>query len=59
MDYYNFVLNGKEYLNVKSVLSILQFDAAKGEELEFIATGVQAGEALEEVKHLLSQPDEG
>jgi phosphotransferase system HPr (HPr) family protein len=59
MDYYNFVLNGKEYLNVKSVLSILQFDAAKGEELEFIATGVQAGEALEEVKQLLSQPDEG
>jgi phosphotransferase system HPr (HPr) family protein len=59
MDYYNFVLNGKEYLNVKSVLSILQFDAAKGEELDFIATGVQAGEALEEVKQLLSQPDEG
>ena len=59
MEYYNFVLNGKEYLNVKSVLSLLQLDAAMGEGLEFIATGVQAGEALEAVKHLLSQQDEG
>ena len=59
MEYYNFVLNGKEYLNVKSVLSLLQLDAAKGEALGFIATGAQAGEALEAVKHLLSQQDEG
>ena len=55
MEFYNFVLNGKEYLNVKSVLSLLQLDAAKGEELEFIATGAQAQEALDAVKRLLSQ----
>ena len=42
MEYYNFVLNGKEYLNVKSVLSLLQLDAVKGEELEFIATGAES-----------------
>ena len=56
MEYYNFVLEGKEYLNVKSVLSLLQIDAARGEEIEFIATGVQARDALDEVKSLLSQP---
>jgi phosphocarrier protein HPr len=55
MEYYNFVLNGKEYLNVKSVLSLLQLDAAKGEEIEFIATGAQAAEALVTVERLLAQ----
>jgi phosphotransferase system HPr (HPr) family protein len=58
MEYYNFILNGKAYLNVKSVLSLLQFDSAQGEELEFIATGVQANEALAAVEHLLSQSGE-
>ncbi len=53
MEYYNFVLNGKEYLNVKSVLSLLQLDAPKGEELEFIATGTGASRALNEVELLL------
>jgi phosphotransferase system HPr (HPr) family protein len=55
MEFYNFVLNGKEYLNVKSVLSLLQLDAAKGEEIEFIATGAQAREALDSVERLLGQ----
>lgn len=55
MQFYSFVLNDKGYVNVKSVLSLLQLDAAKGEELEFIATGVQAKEALEAVAHLLSE----
>jgi phosphotransferase system HPr (HPr) family protein len=58
MEYYNFVLNGKEYLNVESVLSLLQLDAAKGEELEFIATGTEAQEALEAVDRLLRERDE-
>jgi phosphocarrier protein HPr len=55
MEFYNFALNGKEYLNVKSVLSLLQLDAAKGEEIEFIATGAQAQEALNAVERLLGQ----
>lgn len=58
MEYYNFVLNGNEYLNVKSVLSLLQLDAIKGEELEFIATGAEAKEALEAVERLLKEQDE-
>jgi phosphotransferase system HPr (HPr) family protein len=59
MEYYNFILNGKEYLNVKSVLSLLQLDARKGEELEFIATGVEAGKALDAVELLLKEQDTG
>ncbi len=58
MEYYNFVLNGKEYVNVKSVLSILQLDAAKGEELHFLATGSEAAQALDAVRKLLSDPGE-
>ncbi len=58
IDFYNFVVNGKEYLNVKSVLSLLQLDAAQGEEIEFIATGAQAREALDAVERLLSQRDQ-
>ncbi|HUJ89639.1 MAG TPA: HPr family phosphocarrier protein [Syntrophorhabdales bacterium] len=59
MEYYNFVLNGKEYLNVKSVLSLLQLDAIKGEELEFIATGAEAKQGLEAVELLISEKGEG
>ncbi len=55
MQFYNFVLNGKEYVNVKSVLSMLQLDAAKGEEIDFIATGAQARQALEAVRGLLRE----
>ena len=55
MQFYNFVLNGKEYVNVKSVLSLLHLDAAKGEEIDFIATGAQAKEALDAVTRLLSE----
>jgi phosphocarrier protein HPr len=46
MEHYNFMLNGKPYMNVKSVLGVLTLAACKGEELEFIATGLQAREVL-------------
>lgn len=59
MQFYSFVLNEKGYLNVKSVLSLLQLDAAKGEALEFIATGAQAKEALDAVTRLLSEWEKG
>ena len=59
MEYYNFILNGKEYVNVKSVLSLLQLDARKGEELEFIATGVEANKALDAVELLLKEENTG
>jgi len=52
MDNYNFKINKKPYLNVRSVLAtcdLLTLCAAKGDELEFIAYGKQAKEALNEI----------
>ena len=55
MDYYNFILQGKKYLNVKSVLCLLTVKAEKGELLEFIATGTQAKSALENIAAYIGQ----
>lgn len=51
---YNFIMNGKKYLHVRSVLSLLALDAVKGEEIKFVATGREAKEALEAVKLLIA-----
>ena len=50
MEHYNFILKGKKYMNVKSVLGILTLAACKGEALEFIATGREAEKALQAIK---------
>lgn len=55
MEYFNFILQGKEYLNVKSVLCLLTVKAEKGELLEFIATGAQAQTALENIAAYIGQ----
>ena len=55
MDYFNFILQGKKYLNVKSVLCLLTVKAEKGELLEFIATGTQAKNALENIAAYIGQ----
>jgi phosphotransferase system HPr-like phosphotransfer protein len=48
MKNYNFKLFGKkEYLNVKSIISPKHLEAAHGENIEFIATGGRARDALE------------
>ena len=48
MKNYNFKLFGKkEYLNVKSILSPKYLEAAHGENIELIATGGRARDALE------------
>ncbi len=49
MVYSNFRLQGKPYLNVKSVLGLLTVAARPGEDLEWIATGPQAKAALEAI----------
>lgn len=54
MDYFNFILQGKKYLNVKSVLCLLTVKAEKGELLEFIATGAQAKTVLENIAVYIS-----
>ena len=55
MEYFNFILQGKKYLNVKSVLCLLTVKAEKGERLEFIATGPQAKTALESIAAYINQ----
>ena len=47
MPYYNFLLEGRPYMNVRSILGILSLGAALGDKLEFIATGAQAEQALD------------
>jgi phosphotransferase system HPr (HPr) family protein len=49
MEYYNFILQGHKYLNVKSILGLLSVAARQGEALEFIATGPEARAALDAV----------
>ncbi|MBN2420782.1 HPr family phosphocarrier protein [Candidatus Woesearchaeota archaeon] len=58
MDLYNFKLNGKPYMNVRSVLNcmpILELAAAKGDTLEFIAYGDEASKALDDIKDLVTR----
>lgn len=47
MVFYNFLLEGRPYMNVRSILGFLSLGAALGDKLEFIATGAQARQALE------------
>ena len=53
MDYYNFILQGKRYMNVKSILGLLSVAAQKGDALEFIATGPEAQPALDAIVGLI------
>jgi len=54
MDYYNFILQGKKYLNVKSILGLLTMAAKKGDSLEFIATGPEARQALDAIVRMIA-----
>ena len=54
MNYYNFILQGKKYLNVKSILGLLTMAAKKGDALEFIATGPEACQALDAIVHMIT-----
>jgi phosphocarrier protein HPr len=47
MVYYNLLLEGRPYMNVRSILGFLSMGAVLGDALEFIATGAQAEQALE------------
>jgi phosphocarrier protein HPr len=56
MEHYNFKLQGKPFMNVKSVLAALELISmcvSKGEQLEFIAYGKQAKEALDAIERLV------
>jgi phosphocarrier protein len=55
MTYYNFLLEGRPYMNVRSVLGLLSVGASLGDTLEFIATGSQAEPALKALTELLTK----
>ena len=55
MVYYNFLLEGRPYMNVRSILSLLSLGVAVGQTLEFIATGSQASQALEALEKLVTK----
>lgn len=55
MDYYNFILQGKKYMNVKSILGLLVVAAKKGDALEFIATGPEAQPALDAIVAMINR----
>lgn len=52
MDCHSFIVSGKAFLDAKSPCFRRQFEVAIGEEIEVIATGTEAGRALEEIKAL-------
>ena len=58
MPYWNFVLDGRPFMNVKSVVGLLSLGVALGETLEFIATGAQAEPALEALREMVEAPGE-
>ena len=53
MIYYNLVLEGRPYMNVRSILGLLSVGVTLGDTLEFIATGQEATEALAALTELL------
>jgi phosphotransferase system HPr (HPr) family protein len=55
MTYYNFLLEGRPYMNVRSILGLLSVGTALGDTLEFIATGSQAAPALKALADLLTK----
>jgi phosphotransferase system HPr-like phosphotransfer protein len=52
MDCYSFIMRGEAFLDAKSPCFLRQFEAATGEDVEVIATGAKAEEAIEEIKAL-------
>jgi len=55
MTFHNFLLQGRPYLNVRSLLGLLSLELVLGDTLEFIATGAQAGQALDAIEKLVSE----
>ncbi len=54
MDCYNFILQDKKYLNVKSILCLLTVAAAQGDAMEFIASGPEAKQALDAITSFIA-----
>lgn len=58
MPYWNFLLEGRPFMNVKSVIGMLSLGIALGDALEFIAIGAQSDPALAAIRDLMEgRPD--
>lgn len=55
MPYWNFILERRPYMNVKSVIGYLSLGIIRGDTLEFIATGTHATEALKALSELMAE----
>jgi phosphotransferase system HPr (HPr) family protein len=55
MTYYNFLLDGRPYMNVRSILGLLSVGTVLGDTLVFIAAGSQAVPALRALSELLAK----
>jgi hypothetical protein len=53
MKFYNFVIVGKRFLNIKSIICPVVFNFSKDELVRFIATGVRSHEALKSIRDIL------
>ena len=54
MPYANFTLRGRPYISVKSVVGILSLGITQGSQIEVIATGVHAEQALNAVAEIIA-----
>lgn len=57
MPFWNFLLEGRPFVNVKSVLSFLSMGITMGDAVEFIATGPHASEAVIALAQLLTNAE--
>ena len=55
MPYWNFLLEGRPFMNVRSVLGMLSLGIALGDPLEFIALGAEADQALASLRRALER----
>lgn len=55
MPYYNFMMHGKPYMNVKSILGFLSLGIICKDELEFLASGPDAATALKAICDFVGQ----
>jgi phosphotransferase system HPr (HPr) family protein len=53
MPYWNFQLEGRPFMNVRSVVGVLSLGIALGDTLEFIAMGAQADAALAALREMV------
>jgi len=55
MPHWNFLLQGRPFMNVKSVVGLLSLGVQLGDTLEFIATGAESEKALEAVRRVVAE----